>query len=136
MSEAKLSIKNQLYLEATTYLIAALISLVKSLELFSERTNDFLGIVFLIVLAIALVYETKEKEKTDECAKKILGKLDGICIRVLSLIVLAIIIFIDIPANISNEFILELFKNILWLIVTAIAILKAILFSYYDRKGI
>lgn len=136
MSETKLSIKNQLYLGATTCLIVGIISLMQSFELFSERTNDFLGIVFLIALAIALGYETKEKEKNDEYTNKIFGKVDSICIRALSGIVLAIIVFIDFPANISSEFIIELFKDILWLIVTAIAILRAILFSYYERKGI
>lgn len=136
MLEKTLSIKNQLYLGAAIHSIVALISLVQNLRIFSERTNDFLGIFLLIILAIAFGYETKKKEKNDEYTNKIFGEIDSICIRALSWIVLAIIVFVDFPTNLSNEFIIELFKQILWLIVTVIAILRAILFSRYERKGI
>ncbi|MDZ5253644.1 hypothetical protein [Clostridium sp. LIBA-8841] len=136
MSETKLSIKNQLYLGTVPWLFVFLIKVLQDSNFFSRETSSFLGLVSWIIIIITLGYETKEKEKNDEYANKIFGKVDGICIKALLWIVVAIIVFIDFPTNISSEFILKLFKNILCLIVIGIMFLRAILFSYYERKGI
>ena len=65
-----------------------------------------------------MVYELNEREKEAEYTNMIFGGIDSICIRTLLWIMIGIIVFVDFLTNISNGFIIELFKQVLWLIVT------------------
>lgn len=91
----------------------------------------YIGLILLTIIGLI-----KPKEKTDESAEKVLGKVNQICLNVAILGLILLMLLVGAPmykeVNLSRD-IIGLFMLILLAIITS---LKLILFHYFDRKGL
>lgn len=91
----------------------------------------YIGLILFTIIGLI-----KPKEKTDESAEKVLGKVNQICLNVAILGLILLTLLVGAPmykeVNLSRD-IIGLFMLILLAIITS---LKLILFHYFDRKGL
>lgn len=136
MREKKLNIKTQLFLESIPSLFVFIIILIDDLNFFSTTIESFLGIISWIIIIITLKFNLKKKEKIDELANIILGKVNDICLQVLIGLFVVFAIFLRFTSFNYISLSLNTISSILILMLFGIMALKVLLFSYYDRKGI
>ncbi|SHI50208.1 hypothetical protein SAMN02745163_00406 [Clostridium cavendishii DSM 21758] len=139
MRENKLTVKKQLYLQSIPWLFFLIVVAIGKVDWVSESVNIVLTVVMAIVIIYFFVLGLKKKETIDESAKSILAKVDGICLHT---IIYSLIIFnFTISPNNNNNVVTTLIpvKFIgLFLVIVAylVLLLRAILFGYYDKRGI
>lgn len=136
MKEKKLNLRTQLFLESIPCLLVFIIILIDKLDFLSSTVKNFLGIIPWVILIITWKYHLKKKESLDELANTILGKVNGICIHVLLVLLVAFAFFIRLSSFSYTNLSLNLISDILFLLIFSIMSLKYLLFSYYDRKEI
>lgn len=136
MREKKLNIKRQLFLESIPWVVVFGVNIVDNFNLASSDINKILGVGAWIVLAITFFISLKEKEAIDESAQLILGKVDGICLQIVIATLLISSITIGVIRVNSGFLSMNLIGSFLGGIAFIILFLRAILFSYYDKKGI
>ena len=136
MREKKLNINTQLFLESVPWLFVFIIILIDNLNFFSTTIESFLGIISWIIIIITLRFKVKKKEKIDELANILLGKVNDICIKILIGLLVVFAIFMRLASFSYTILSLDTISNILILMIFGIMTLKSLLFSYYDRKGI
>lgn len=136
MREKKLNIKRQLFLESIPWVVVFGVNIVDNFNLASSNINKILGVGAWIVLAITFFISLKEKEAIDESAQLILGKVDGICLQIVIATLLISSITIGVIRVNSGFLSMNLIGSFLGGIAFIILFLRAILFSYYDKKGI
>lgn len=136
MREKKLNINTQLFLESVPWLFVFIIILIDNLNFFSTTIESFLGIISWIIIIITLRFKIKKKEKIDELANILLGKVNDICIKILIGLLVVFAIFMRLASFSYTILSLDTISNILILMIFGIMTLKSLLFSYYDRKGI
>lgn len=136
MREKKLNINTQLFLESVPWLFVFIIILIDNLNFFSTTIESFLGIISWIIIIITLRFKVKKKEKIDELANILLGKVNDICIKILIGLLVVFAIFMRLASFSYTILSLDTISNILILMIFGIMTLKSLLFSYYDKKGI
>jgi len=104
---------------------------------FSDQYSKSISTVLWILYISFGLTLLRKRDIIDELADKILGKADKACIIVVKIILIISLAFICIPYT-SRE--LPLNRNNILLaisiILPGITILRAVLFIYYERKGI
>ncbi len=100
---------------------------------YSKSISKVLWILY-ILFGLTLF---RKKDIIDEFAEKILGKTDKVCIGVIKIILITSIVLICTPYSL-REVSLNRDNVLLSISITlaGITILRAVLFSYYERKGI
>ncbi len=130
MKKRKISVKMQLVLDTIPMLFMLVMGIASQ---YSKSMSTVLWILY-ILFGLTLF---RKKDAIDELAEKILGKTDKICMDVIKSILMMSIIFICTPYSLREVPVnrdIILFTIII--ILAGITILRAILFSYYERKGI
>lgn len=136
MREKKLNVKRQLFLESIPCTVMFITIIIDNFNLFSNNINKILAIGSWVVIVIAFFISIKEKEAIDESAKSILGKVDGVCLKIVVYILLILMVTTATIKGSSTVLSMKVLESVLGIVAFGILCLRAILFSYYDKKGI
>lgn len=131
MGENKVSIKKQLFLEACMWLFVAISISLREFSL-NSKVIDYVYIVTSIVIVIFIFLSFKKQEEIDEMSREILGKVNEMCIKSIILITIGFSFFAQSDLIFTSG---QVFA-ILTIIIFIVRVLRAVLFTYYDKKGI
>lgn len=137
MSKKKFSLASQYaYNAISVFMILAIYAVSRESFGFKKYESIISRFYYIGLILFAIIGLVRRKEKTDESAERVLGKVNQIClnISILGLIILTLLVGAPMykEVNLSRD-IIGLFMLILLAIITS---LKLILFHYFDRKGL
>lgn len=137
MNSKKISIKMQLVLDTIPMLFILVMGIVSMGDFFNHQYSKSISTVLWILYILFGLTLLRKKDIIDEFAEKILGKTDKVCIGVIKIIFIILIVLICTPYSLrevplNRDYVL-LSISITLVLIT---ILRAVLFSYYERKGI
>lgn len=137
MSKKKISLASQYaYNVISVFMILAIYAVSRESFGFKQYEPIISKFYYIGLILFAIIGLIRQKEKTDESAEKILGKINQICLNLAILGLIILILLVGAPmykeVNLSRDMI-GLFMLILLFIITS---LKLALFHYFDRKGL
>lgn len=132
----KVSVRAQLFSDTIPMIFILGAFFLNTVNVFGENSKIIGAIYWIGYLAWGLTLFRK-KDTIDELAEKVLAKSDKICMDVIKVTLFLLVVFICVPYELRY---VPLNRNIVLMVVclmlAGITVLRAVLFTYYERKGI
>lgn len=97
----------------------------------NSKITDYAYIITTVAMIMLVLTSLNKKEEVDEMSRVILGKVNDKCIKFIIIITIGFSYFAQSDLTFTSSQVYAVLTTMIFIIM----FLRAVLFSYYDKKG-